>query len=331
MARRNAPWFRSGCNAWYVKFQGKQVRLHEEEDEAFRKWHRLEAGLDQPPAQGEALASVIDRYLADAEKRLKPSSMMAKKKVLLRLKADKGKCPAERFDADALVEFLNGTGWGQSYRWLAAGIVKTMMLWAVGRKILKASPVAGVKVKPPLNRGAETIIPAEVHHRLMLEASPAHKAIFTALWETGCRPSEVCGVEAKHFDAGAGCWKLDQHKTDSGGKVRVIYLSPSMVALCKVLAKKHPTGKLFRNEQGKAFTTGMLHHWLYRTKKRLGFSNIILYGYRHSFATSALANGVPDAQVAELLGHRGTAVLHRHYAHLGARSDVLRNALGKVR
>jgi integrase len=57
----------------------------------------------------------------------------------------------------------------------------------------------------------------------------------------------------------------------------------------------------------------------------------IAYGYRHGFATDALANGVPDAQVAELLGHSGTAMLHKHYSHLTARSQVLREALGKVR
>ena len=38
-----------------------------------------------------------------------------------------------------------------------------------------------------------------------------------------------------------------------------------------------------------------------------------------------------ESQVAELLGHSGTAMLHKHYSHLGARSQALREALGKVR
>ena len=52
---------------------------------------------------------------------------------------------------------------------------------------------------------------------------------------------------------------------------------------------------------------------------------------RHSFASDALALGVPDTQVAELLGHSGTAMLHRHYAHLAARARALRDALKRVR
>ena len=33
----------------------------------------------------------------------------------------------------------------------------------------------------------------------------------------------------------------------------------------------------------------------------------------------------------EFMGHSGTAMLHRHYAHLGARAKALREALGRVR
>ena len=55
------------------------------------------------------------------------------------------------------------------------------------------------------------------------------------------------------------------------------------------------------------------------------------YGYRHTFATAALSVGVPDAHVAALLGHAGTAMLHKHYSHLTGEAAVLRSALGKVR
>jgi hypothetical protein len=48
-------------------------------------------------------------------------------------------------------------------------------------------------------------------------------------------------------------------------------------------------------------------------------------------AVGGLAAGVPDAHVAELLGHTGTAILHRHYAHLTGKARVMRAALGQVR
>ena len=50
-----------------------------------------------------------------------------------------------------------------------------------------------------------------------------------------------------------------------------------------------------------------------------------------AYATDALSKGVPDATVAALLGHSGTAMLHKHYSHLTSRIAVLKDALAKVR
>jgi integrase len=67
-------------------------------------------------------------------------------------------------------------------------------------------------------------------------------------------------------------------------------------------------------------------------RRKIGLpESVIPYGFRHTLATDALAQGVPEAHVAELLGHRGTAMLHKHYAHLGTRAAALRAALGMVR
>lgn len=43
---------------------------------------------------------------------------------------------------------------------------------------------------------------------------------------------------------------------------------------------------------------------------KAGVKHCIADGYRHSFATAALATGVLNAQVAALLGHSGTAMVH---------------------
>lgn len=329
--RENYPWYRKSHRSWFVCFQGQQVRLGADKEAAFLKWHRLEAGQEQPPAQGLLLSTLIDRYLDDAEQRMKPSTMITKRAKLGRLKAEKGEVPAERFDAAALLDWIRSTRWGQSTRWLAAGVVKAMMRWGVRQELLKENPVESIEVKPPLSRSGEAIVTPEIHARILSIASPKHRDILTALWETGCRPSEVCRVEARHFDPAAACWRLDVHKTDKTGRERIIFLSPIMVDLCKRLAEKNPSGALFRNRLGKPFTANIVSNWFRWVRRRLGLPRVIAYGYRHGFATSALASGVPDAQVAELLGHSGTAMLHKHYAHLGARADALRSALGRVR
>ena len=65
--------------------------------------------------------------------------------------------------------------------------------------------------------------------------------------------------------------------------------------------------------------------------RRAGVRHLIPYGYRHAFATAALSAGVPDAQVAALLGHSSTTMLHRYYSHLCGQVRVLKEALARVR
>jgi integrase len=208
-----------------------------------------------------------------------------------------------------------------------------MCRWAVlpTQGLLPTDPTQGLKLPSPLSRGTEAIASAEEHARLLAVAPECHRNALEALHATGCRPGELCSVEARHFDAQAGAWLLDTHKTDGTGKVRVILLPPAIVGLCKTLAERYPTGTLFRDTKGKPLTPERIRNWLFKTRRRLGIRRVIAYGYRHGLATDALAKGVPDAHVAALLGHASTTMLHRHYSHLTARSQALREALGKVR
>jgi integrase len=123
---------------------------------------------------------------------------------------------------------------------------------------------------------------------------------------------------------------LNEHKMAHLGKSRVIFLCPEAVSVLREQIATHPQGLLFPGQGGQKMTAQAIGRRLARLCEKAGLK-AIAYGYRHGFATDALANGVPDAQVAELLGHSGTAMLHRHYAHLTARSQVLKGALGKVR
>ena len=49
----------------------------------------------------------------------------------------------------------------------------------------------------------------------------------------------------------------------------------------------------------------------------------IMYGFRHSYATEMLKRGVPEAHVAQMLGHKSTAMLSKHYSHLSSEIGTL--------
>jgi integrase len=278
------------------------------------------------------VGQLVDAYLTEAALRVKPSTLLSKRKVLLRLKAHKGEELALSLKPAVVTTWLGQQqGWGRSLRWLAAGIVRTCCRWGFRQGLLLSDPSAGLKLPGPLSRGAETLISPEDHSRLLAAAPRAIKDALVALHGTGCRPGELCRVEARHFDAATGAWLLHEHKAEGTAKVRVVLLPPAVVELCKALAQRHPTGPLFRNCKGRPLSPDRIRNWVFKTRRRLGLGRVIPHGYRHGLATDALAAGVPDAQVAELLGHSGTAMLHKHYSHLTAKARVLRTALEQVR
>ena len=222
--------------------------------------------------------------------------------------------------------------WGQSTQNAALTRTVAMFRWAVEEERLTLNPLQSLRKPPQRSRGAEAVITPDEHARLMEAATPALRDVLFALRVSGCRPSEATSVTAADFHGEQAVWILHSHKTAAEtGKPRIVYLTPELVTLCRSLAKRYPTGPLFRTSKGKPWGWCSIAKRVRVLRLRLGIKGVMPYGYRHSFATDALANGVPDAHVAELLGHSRTAMLHRHYAHLTAKAKVLREALGKVR
>jgi integrase len=336
------PWCRKG-RGWFVWLNGKQTALGKDRDEAFRRFHLLMAGeVPTPKAKPEptpkanetlTVGRLVERYLADAQRRMAPNTF--------RVVRDFANSFAEAWvnlPADAVrkhhVEAWVGQHptWGQTTEWDAKTRLVTLFHWAVDQELIPGNPIRRIHKPPVKSRGREALITPEDHARLMARATPALRNVLVALHQTGARPGEVIRVTAQEFYPEQGLWVLGQHKTAHKGKGRVVYLTPELVALCRELAVKHPEGPLFRTSTGLAwYDANYLTQRFRHLRDRLGIRGAYPYGYRHGFATDALAHGVPDAQVAELLGHSGTAMLHRHYAHLGARAKALRDALGRVR
>jgi integrase len=235
-------------------------------------------------------------------------------------------------DIDAAVR-AHGT-WGQTTEHHARGRLVTALNWAVKNRVIASNPLAGLWRPPARSRGAEVVTSADDAAKLMAAAPEYLRNVLFALQQTGARPCEVVTVTAADFDPVAGVWILHDHKTaGKTGAPRVVFLPPEVVELCKTLAVRNSSGPLFRRQLGTPFPSACyLARLVRKLRRKLGLpETIIPYGFRHTFATDALAGGVPEAHVAELLGHKGTAMLHKHYAHLGTKAAVLRAALGRVR
>jgi integrase len=328
-----------GKGEWCVYLHGRLCRLGKDKEAAFRRFHRLmaEPGERPDPAPDPALTvrQLVEDYLADLGRRATGRTVYVARCYLKPFPADCGDLAAIRLRKHHVEAVVRKHGrWNATTENHVKSRVVAVFNWAVAQELMPSNPVKGLKKPNARSRGAQALVSPEEHAKL-IGAAPAYlRDVLLALHDTGARPCEVLTVTAAEFFPDPGVWILEKHKTvHETGSARVIYLTPRLVEVCRELAAKHPEGPLFRRHSGKPFPPAYyLARLVRRLRKELRLrATITPYSLRHSFATDALAAGVPDAQVAELLGHSGTAMLHKHYSHLTAKARVLRGALEQVR
>jgi len=359
MARPSKPWYRESKDTWYCTMDGRKVSLkvrgRDNEKEAVKAWHRLFAlGTPEPiplpipeptpepkveikPEQevdGVTVGEVLTAFLADCEGRIRSKALHDYRTFLNAFAARFGTFKVSALTAAQAEAYARKPTWSASTQHDFLGILASAFNWAERTRLIERTPLLGLRKPPKASRGAKSVVSAETIKQLLAYADAQGDTEFAALlrflWLTGCRPSEAGGltVDAVHWEE--RCAVLSDHKTAHRGKVRVIYLSDEALAILQTQRAEHPQGYLFRRPSGGRWTTHSITGKFDRVCRKAGVKTTA-YCLRHTFATTALAKGVPDALVAELMGHSGTATLHKHYSHLTAQSQALREALNRVR
>jgi integrase len=358
MARQvEGPWYRQSKGTWYATVGGRKLSLKVQgeanRETAVRAWHRLMAGATEPDATEPrgavpapapvpsapvratvapvTTAVLIDEFLADVAVRVKANSLAAYTGLLTPVRAHFEDTSAESVTPTAIIRFTQRPEWGTSHRHNLIGAVATAFKWAESVGRIAHNPLKAVKRPPKASRGTKAVVSDDAHGKLLAAAGPELRTLLVLLYETGARPSELARLTAADVNMSAGVAILTEHKTAGAtGKPRLLVLSSTAKALLGELVGRHPVGELLRNARGGKWTKDGIGLAVRRACRKAGVT-ATAYGYRHTYATSALAKGVPDATVAALLGHSSTAMLHRHYSHLTSQANVLRNAAELVR
>jgi integrase len=331
------PFFRRAKQAWYLQLGGRQISLGKDRDEAFRRYQEImlhERGQIAAPDAALTVAQVCDLFLDWSCRHNDPRTYAWYKDFLQSFCDVYGTLrAATQLKPFHLTRWLDRhDGWGDGTRRCAITAVKRAFNWAADKGLLPANPVKKVR-KPPARSRDRVLKPEEKAEILEAIKDQEFKDFVFAMQETGCRPSEVARVTAADADLDEGVWVLKKHKTGKKtGQSRTVYLTPAMVELTKRLVEAYPTGPLFRGPRGgKPFTKNGIRCRFRRLREKLPhLAGVISYSYRHSFATDALENGVGVAEVAELLGHKDTTMLMKHYAHLKEKREHLRQAALKA-
>ncbi|HYV39192.1 MAG TPA: site-specific integrase [Gemmataceae bacterium] len=345
------PWYRKSKKAWYLQVGRNEQKClgktKAEADTAYRTW-LIEEGGSMPQGQQARLtiAEIGQDFLDHSKRHNDPKTYQFYCYFLVPFIERFGAVIAKDLLPRSFTKWLDEhEGWKGTRR-NAIGSVKRLFNWAVDEKLLLANPLKHVK-KPPKRRRNRVLAPEERAFVFKMVRDQQFREFVFAMLDTGCRPSEVIAVTAKHVSRDGATWIFEEHKTDAEGTARIVYLSPAMQVLTKQLIALYPTGPLFRSARRfggvrRPWTTNGIRCRFKRLRQKVqllraaatpaerlkipDLSGLTAYVLRHTFCTLALAKGLPVPVVSALLGHKSIKMVDEHYNHMDQATAVLRRA-----
>ncbi len=197
-------------------------------------------------------------------------------------------------------------------------LLSAILSWAAEQGYRADNPALGAK--KPAERKMERFLSEPELKRLgaalaAAENDGANKMAINAirlLTLTGCRKSEVTGLQWSFIDFNFGALRLPDSKTGA----KVVHLGPPSLKILADLAedeKRHETW-VFPNAGRSGPTQALPGVWR-EVKKRAKLPDVRLHDLRHSFASIGAAGGNSLLMIGALLGHKDAKTTQR-YAHL---------------
>jgi site-specific recombinase XerD len=201
-------------------------------------------------------------------------------------------------------------------------IVRQLINFALSRKHLRTDPLASLKLKKPKTPPQPCWSPNEVA-RILASASEPQRSILTVLADTGTRVGEIKYLtwddidfdkNVLHIQPKQG-WKPktgDRRAIPMTGRVRSIFEQRSCSRQSTWVFTASPSRRY--PEGGQQLSERRLLDYLKRRLERLGLKGH-LHTFRHSFISHAIATGIPEAVVRDIVGHVDQDIL-KHYTHI---------------
>lgn len=236
--------------------------------------------------------------------------------------------------------------WAKS--WHQFQSVQRLFHWAHAEmELIDRNPFKGIK-RPRAGRRRRVLSRKDVC-KLLRAAAPEFRAFLLAMRETIARPQEIRALrwELLRWDAASHSREqalragearfelLDYKARERRAEPDVPRVLLVTARLGRLLARlggqgEHADGFIFRNQDGQPWTSNAVRLRVMRLRRRTQLERdergerLVAYTLRHSGATTATINGVPDRVLAELMGHTSTRTTAR-YQHLSI--EHLRAAL----
>ena len=284
MPRFPRPFFKRSHNAWYVQVDGRQVRLSEDEDEAHHAYHELMADRRKAPpprstAASPPLVEVIDRFLDFCQEHRAPATYEWYREKLQQFASEvAGPLTVDQLKPFHLDDWLaKHPRWSSGTKHNGARVVMRALSWAKKRGRIDTNPLADYE-KARVGRRTTVVDPKEFEEILAAVPQEEFRDLLILTWETGARPQESLAVEARHVDLENARWVFPPEESKGEEWPRIIYLSEIAFAITRRSMLRNPAGPIFRNSDGKPWTTDAVNCAFIRLQTTMGMKRVVELG-----------------------------------------------------
>lgn len=218
--------------------------------------------------------------------------------------------------------------------------ISSVFSQAVKELLIPANPASNAtppKAKPP---SPDYYQPDEVSKILdALEEAPLKwRAATYFLIDTGCRRGEACGLKWDSIDFEGHIVVLDKallysrrigtyEDTTKSDRERILQISPETINVLRLWKAEQDnmkdaygslwvnTGYIFTRNNGDHMNPDSLTDWLNKFSKKHDLPHIHPHAFRHTSASTMIANNVDIVSVAGELGHASPVTTTKIYAH----------------
>ena len=283
------PFFKKGRAAWYVEIDRRQHNLGPNQDEAFRRYHQLMAQPQAKKVSADSLAAIVDAFLEWTQRNRSPETYEWYRYRLERFIRRYPDLQAGELRPFHVETWVDGYDFSRTSRRNYLRSVKRCLKWARKQGYIDVNPIADLEV-PSANRKEVVILPGQLETFLGLVRSCHLVDLMVVTWETGCRPQESLRVEARHVDVANQRWVFQRSEAKMKRITRVVYMTDRAMEIIQRLILAYPQGPLFRNANGRPWTTDAVNCGFTALQVRAGKLEMEKQGLQ-----------IPDSEITALM------------------------------
>lgn len=219
-------------------------------------------------------------------------------------------------------------------------LISTILAQAEKEMLITYNPAAKATPPKPKKSKPDYYQPDEIDEILnALDSAPLKwKTITYLLIDTGCRRGEILGLKHENVNFDSGLIVIDHALLSTkskgvyegetkNGRIRALHLAPQSLELLQKWKSEQQrmqeiqgdrwvdSGYIFTQDDGSRMHPDTITDWLNKFSREHDLPHIHPHAFRHTAASTMIANGVDLVTTANELGHANATTTAMIYAH----------------